>query len=71
MEILREITPLTQNDCFTLFSKHKDSFDFPFHTHEEYELNLILQAPGAKRIVGAKNYYKKTSCNSFSWLLIY
>lgn len=52
MEILREITPLTQNDCFTLFSRHKDTFDFPLHTHEEYELNLILQAPGAKRVVG-------------------
>lgn len=52
MEILREITPLTQNDCFTLFSRHKDTFDFPLHTHEEYELNLVLNASGAKRVVG-------------------
>jgi len=52
MEIFREITPLTQNDCFTLFSRHKDNFDFPLHTHEEFELNLILNAKNAKRVVG-------------------
>jgi len=49
---LREITPLTQNDCFTLFSRKKKGFDFPLHHHEEYELNLILNAKDAKRIVG-------------------
>ena len=50
--IMREITPLTQSDCFTLFSRVKKKFDFPLHYHEEYELNLILNAAGAKRIVG-------------------
>ena len=49
---MREITPLTQSDCFTLFSRIKKKFDFPLHYHEEYELNLIINAPGAKRIVG-------------------
>lgn len=51
-DILREITPLTQNDCFMLFSRVKQEFSFPLHYHEEFELNLILNAPGAKRIVG-------------------
>lgn len=51
-QIIKEITPLTQNDCFTIFSRVKKEFDFPMHFHEEYELNLILGAPGAKRIVG-------------------
>ena len=50
--IIKEITPLTQNDCFTIFSRVKNDFDFPLHFHEEFELNLILNAPGAKRIVG-------------------
>jgi AraC-like DNA-binding protein len=50
--IIKEITPLTQNDCFTIFSRVKKDFDFPLHFHEEYELNFILNAPGAKRIVG-------------------
>ena len=51
-EILREIIPLTKNDCFTVFSRSKTGFDFPLHTHDELELNLILNAKGAKRIIG-------------------
>ncbi|HPT14968.1 MAG TPA: AraC family transcriptional regulator [Bacteroidales bacterium] len=50
--ILREITPLTQADCFTIFSRKKKDFDFPLHYHEEIELNLILNGPGAKRVIG-------------------
>ena len=38
--IMREITPLTQNDCFTIFSRVKREFSFPLHYHEEMELNL-------------------------------
>lgn len=52
MKILREITPLTSNDCFTIFSREKEKFDFPIHTHDDVELNLILNASGAQRIVG-------------------
>ncbi|MES2278101.1 MAG: AraC family transcriptional regulator [Bacteroidota bacterium] len=52
MDIVREITPLTQNDCFTIFSREKKEFDFPLHNHEDMELNLILDAGGAQRIVG-------------------
>ncbi|MBL7769692.1 MAG: helix-turn-helix domain-containing protein [Flavipsychrobacter sp.] len=51
-DLLREITPLTQSDCFTLFSRIKSEFDFPLHYHEEYELNFIENAPGARRIIG-------------------
>ena len=50
--IIKEITPLTQNDCFTIFSRVKNEFNFPLHFHEEFELNLIVNAKGAKRIVG-------------------
>ena len=52
VNVLREITPLTQNDCFTLFSRVKSGFDFPLHYHEEFELNFIRNAKGARRIVG-------------------
>lgn len=51
-KILREITPLTPNDCFTVFSRIKSKFDFPLHTHEEFELNFIENAKGAKRVIG-------------------
>ncbi|HSC52272.1 MAG TPA: AraC family transcriptional regulator [Phnomibacter sp.] len=49
---MREITPLTSSDCFTMFSRVKAVFDFPLHCHEELELNFILHAAGARRIIG-------------------
>lgn len=52
MEILREIIPLTESNCFTIFAREKTKFDFPLHYHEDMELNLILDAPGAQRIIG-------------------
>lgn len=51
-DILREITPLTSSDCFTIFTRFKSEFDFPLHCHEELELNFIMNAKGAKRVVG-------------------
>lgn len=50
--ILREITPLTTADCFTIFTRVKSEFDFPLHSHEELELNFIMNAKGARRVVG-------------------
>lgn len=50
--ILREITPLTSGDCFTIFTRVKSEFDFPLHSHEEFELNFIRNAKGARRVVG-------------------
>ncbi len=52
MEIHREITPLKENDCFLVFDRKRNDFDFPIHFHPEYEINFICNAKGAKRIVG-------------------
>ena len=41
-----------QSDCFTLFYRIKDRFDFPLHHHEAFELNFIQNARGAKRVIG-------------------
>ena len=51
-KLLREITPLTQSDCFTIQSRQKTGFDFPLHQHEEFELNFIQHAKGARRVIG-------------------
>src|SRR5215218_8404905 len=51
-QLLREITPLTKNDCFTILSRVKSEFDFPLHYHEEFELNFIQNAKGAQRVIG-------------------
>ena len=50
--ILREITPLTNSDCFTIFTRVKSEFDFQMHSHEEFELNFIMNAKGARRVIG-------------------
>ncbi len=49
---LKEIIPLMQSDCFTLFTRVKSDFDFPIHYHEEYELNFIKNGKGVKRVIG-------------------
>lgn len=49
---MREITPLTSGDCFTIFSRIKSEFNFPIHSHEELELNFIKNGKGAKRFIG-------------------
>jgi AraC-like DNA-binding protein len=51
-EIIKEITPLNQFDCFLVIGRQKRLFDFPIHSHEEFELNFISNASGALRIVG-------------------
>ena len=51
-DVLREVTPLNNNDCFNFFSRKKEFFNFPLHSHSEMELNLILNGSGARRIVG-------------------
>lgn len=50
--IFREVVPLTSRDCFLIFSRSRKEFNFPVHSHDAIELNLILNAAGAKRIVG-------------------
>ncbi|MBE8722641.1 AraC family transcriptional regulator [Sphingobacterium pedocola] len=51
---IKEVTPLRETECFTVFHREKEKFDFPYHYHEEYELNMILYAKGAQRVVGDK-----------------
>lgn len=50
--IISEITPISEKDCFYLAERHKTAFTYPLHKHNEYELNFVCHARGAKRIVG-------------------
>jgi AraC-like DNA-binding protein len=49
---IREITPLSEKDCFYIADRHKTGFTYPIHSHAEFELNFIAHAAGVKRIVG-------------------
>lgn len=50
--IIKEITPLSDKDCFYIADRRKSEFTYPLHSHVEYELNYIENAAGVKRIVG-------------------
>lgn len=52
IDVLAEITPLSEKDCFYIVERHKTEFTYPLHQHKEYELNFIEHASGARRIVG-------------------
>ena len=51
-EIISEITPLHDKDCFYIVDRLKDSFNYPIHRHEEFEINYIAGCRGARRVVG-------------------
>ncbi len=51
-KLLREITQLSESDCFTIYSRVKSHFDYPLHYHEEFELNFIKNGKGVKRVIG-------------------
>ncbi len=49
--IIREITPLTNEEFFVVLYHPNAKFDFPTHYHPEFEINYVEGAVG-KRIVG-------------------
>ncbi len=51
MEIYREITPLKEPDVFVILDSFNNGFDYPIHSHPEFELNLVAGISGT-RIVG-------------------
>ena len=50
--VLREITPLNDNDFMYVADRHKKEFDYPIHIHDVLELNFVANAAGARRVVG-------------------
>ena len=51
-KVLREITTITDRDCFYIVERHKSEFTWPIHSHEVYELNFIERGRGVRRVVG-------------------
>ena len=51
-KVLKEVTPLSEKDCFYIVERFKSEFLFPLHCHEEFELNFIEGGGGIHRIVG-------------------
>ena len=51
-DVLNEITPLSEKDCFYIVERHKHEFTYPLHQHKDFELNFIEHGAGAQRVVG-------------------
>ena len=51
-QYLREITKLSPKDCLYIVERHKNVFDYPIHSHDDFELNFIQNGKGVRRIVG-------------------
>ncbi|MDL2266229.1 AraC family transcriptional regulator, partial [Parabacteroides sp. OttesenSCG-928-G21] len=51
-DFLRELTPLSTEDCFLVIQRPKPGFYYPLHTHNEFQLNYLENVSGALRIVG-------------------
>ena len=51
-DVLSEITPLSEGDCFHIVDRHKSEFTYPLHQHKEFELNFVERGAGVKRVVG-------------------
>jgi hypothetical protein len=52
MKIVQANTRRAPNDCFKVFLRESSEFNYPLHQHDDMEINLILNASGAQRIVG-------------------
>ena len=50
--VLREVPPITDRDCFYIVERHKSEFLYPIHSHKEFELNFIENGKGVQRVVG-------------------
>lgn len=50
--IFREVTLLSDEDCFIVNTRTKSEFTYPVHVHPEYELNFIENGKGAGRLIG-------------------
>jgi len=50
--ILREITPIREDDFMYVADRHKKEFTYPIHRHDVFELNFVENAAGCLRIVG-------------------
>ncbi|MDE6270395.1 MAG: AraC family transcriptional regulator [Muribaculaceae bacterium] len=51
-EIITELVPIHDKYGFYAVEREKDSFAYPVHRHDAYEINFLFGCKGARRIVG-------------------
>lgn len=51
-QLIIEIPPIGDKDCYYMQERYKPSFNYPLHKHNAFELNYVEHCKGARRIVG-------------------
>ncbi len=51
-DLIHEISPLSDKDCFYIVERYKSEFTYPTHCHKEFELNFVENGAGVTRVVG-------------------
>lgn len=49
-EIQQEITPINKEDLFIILNHQNAKFDYPIHSHPEYEINLVMGTDGTRMV---------------------
>lgn len=50
--LLIEIPPIGERDCYYIQERYKPCFNYPLHKHNVYEFNFVEHCSGARRIIG-------------------
>ena len=50
--LIIEIPPIGERDCYYIQERYKPCFNYPLHKHNVYEFNFVEHCEGARRIVG-------------------
>ena len=50
--LIIEIPPIGERDCYYIQERYKPCFNYPLHKHNVYEFNFVEHCKGARRIVG-------------------
>ncbi|BDD02169.1 AraC family transcriptional regulator [Persicobacter psychrovividus] len=57
MNIFPEITPISDQELFVLLHHEQATFDYPVHSHKEYELSIICNSEGTRYVGDAIQSY--------------
>lgn len=56
-DIQQEITPLTSEDFFIILNHPNADFDYPIHSHPEYEINVVMKTSGTRVVGDSEEYF--------------
>jgi AraC-like DNA-binding protein len=59
MKVYQEITPVTSADIFVILDSVNKGFEYPIHSHAEYEITLVTGSAGTRIVGDSVLYYEQ------------